>query len=51
MSGLICHCFGYTSDDIQKDVIENGKSTIFERIMAEKKNGACHCAETNPKVR
>ncbi|TIH15288.1 BFD-like (2Fe-2S) protein [Marinifilum sp. JC120] len=51
MSQLICHCFGYTSEDIASDVLKNGKSTIFERIMKEKQNGRCHCAIQNPKGR
>ena len=51
MSELVCYCFGYTSEDIEQDVIQNGKSTIFERIMNEKKAGGCQCAEKNPKGR
>ena len=51
MSELVCYCFGYTSDDIEQDVIQNGKSTIFERIMNEKKASGCQCAEKNPKGR
>ncbi|WP_320176400.1 hypothetical protein [Maridesulfovibrio sp.] len=51
MPKLICHCFGYTSDDIKKDVLINGRSTIFERILNEKKNGECLCAEKNPNGR
>jgi hypothetical protein len=51
MSELICYCFGYTTDDVERDVLQNGKSTILERIMNEKKNGGCHCAEKNPKGR
>ncbi|ACS79173.1 hypothetical protein [Maridesulfovibrio salexigens] len=51
MTQLICHCFGYTSDDIQKDVLKNGRSTIFERILNEKKSGECRCADKNPNGR
>ncbi|NDV21550.1 BFD-like (2Fe-2S) protein [Desulfovibrio sp. JC022] len=51
MSQLICHCFGYTSDDIKDDAAKNGKSTIFERIMTEKKAGGCRCSDENPKGR
>ncbi len=45
---LICHCFGYTQRDIIQDVHKNGKSTILERIVAEKKMGGCQCAAKNP---
>ncbi len=48
----VCYCFGYTRQDILKDMDENmGRSTIMERIMAEKKKGNCRCKETNPKRR
>ena len=46
---LICYCFNYTADDIRKDFIKNGESTIIARIANEKKNGKCNCESTNPK--
>lgn len=51
MNDLICYCFGYTATDIAKDVMENGKSTIMDRILSEKKAGGCQCAIKNPKGR
>ena len=48
---LICYCFGYTTEDIEKDYIENGRSLIMNRIIGEKKNGQCRCESTNPKGR
>lgn len=51
MPQLICYCFGYTAEDIEKDVLANGESTIFTRIMNEKKEGSCQCAVKNPKGR
>lgn len=45
---LICHCFGYTKNDLVEDFACNGKSLIMERIMAEKKLGGCQCATKNP---
>ena len=48
---LICYCFNYTEDDIRNDYLENGQSLIRDRIAAEKKDGNCKCAETNPKGR
>ena len=51
MADLICYCFGYSVQDIEADIRQHGKSTIFERIVAEKQSGVCHCAEKNPKGR
>jgi hypothetical protein len=51
MKNLICYCFGYTAFDIAQDVAANGKSTIMERILSEKKAGGCQCATKNPKGR
>jgi len=45
---LICYCFGHSTDDIQQDYLENGKSTIMEKIQMEKKFGNCRCAIKNP---
>lgn len=51
MEDLICYCFSYTVSDIERDIVENGKSTIMDRILLEKKNGGCQCATKNPKGR
>lgn len=46
---FICYCFEYSEEDIIRDVRENnGTSLIIERILNEKKNGACRCITTNP---
>lgn len=46
---LICYCFGYSEEDIITDVNENkGRSSILEKIVNEKKNGACRCGTTHP---
>lgn len=48
----ICYCFNYTTEDIEKDVDDNsGQSSIMERIITEKKEGGCDCAQNNPKGR
>ncbi|OKY75104.1 MAG: BFD-like (2Fe-2S) protein [Desulfobulbaceae bacterium DB1] len=47
----ICFCFGYTAGDIMEDVRRQGRSTILEQILSEKKAGACRCAEKNPRGR
>jgi hypothetical protein len=51
MESLICYCFGYTTFDIERDVLANGKSTIMDRIISEKQAGGCRCATSNPKGR
>jgi hypothetical protein len=52
MSVLICYCYGYDEEDIRADVSANGgRSLILERILAEKRQGACRCAETHPERR
>jgi hypothetical protein len=51
MPDLICHCFGYSRRDIEDDLAKNGRSLIMQRIMAEKKAGACDCANRNSKGR
>ncbi len=48
LTSLICYCFGYSEDDIVRDFAVNGRSTILQKILSEKKAGACRCAETNP---
>ena len=49
---LICYCFGYSEEDIIRDVRENkGASTILEKILNEKKKGACNCKFNHPEGR
>jgi hypothetical protein len=35
MADLICWCFGYTEEDILKDLELNERSLIMEKIMDE----------------
>jgi len=49
MHEIICHCFGYTRAEIERDLSENGRSTILERIVGEKRLGTCQCTTKNPK--
>ncbi len=49
MDARVCHCFGYSAEDIEQDAIANGRSTILERIAAQKQSGGCNCAALNPK--
>jgi len=48
---LVCYCFGFTKQDIEQDLVENGRSLIMEKIMTEKKTGDCDCKNLNPKGR
>jgi hypothetical protein len=49
---LICYCFGYSEEDIVRDVLENnGTSLIMERIQNEKKKGTCNCKFNHPEGR
>jgi hypothetical protein len=48
---LVCYCFEYTRKDIEKDYLDNSRSTIIEKITIEKKAGGCDCAQKNPKGR
>ena len=48
---FICYCFEYTRDDIEQDLIKNGRSLIMEKIAAEKKAGTCDCVNKNPRGR
>jgi hypothetical protein len=49
---LICYCFGYSEEDIIRDVLaNNGTSSILEKILNEKKNGTCNCEDNHPEGR
>ncbi len=49
MENTICYCFGYTEEDIARDVEDNkGRSMIMERIASEKKSGGCNCGKNHP---
>jgi len=45
---LICYCFGYAKKDIEIDFIQNGYSTVLEKIKKEKSIGGCNCEVKNP---
>ena len=51
MTNLICYCFEYTEADIKEDILKNnGKSTLMERIKAEKKQEIASVKQKTPKV-
>jgi len=49
ISETVCYCFGYTTQDIENDLLQHGHSAILERIQREKKVNGCNCAASNPK--
>ena len=52
MDRKICYCFGYSEEDILRDVLANqGRSLIMERILTEKKAGGCNCGRNHPQGR
>lgn len=52
MSRLICYCFEHTEEDIHQDVLENpGQSTVLEKILTAKKQGACQRGDKHPQQR
>ena len=51
MDETICYCHNYTTSDLEKDVLEHGRSFIMELIIEESKAGNCNCETNNPKGR
>ena len=52
MSELICYCFQYTDEDIKQNFeVNNGRSTILEKIAIAKRNGTCDCDNKHPQKR
>ena len=49
VNDIVCHCFGFSVNDIEKDYLDNEVSTIMKKIKMEKKFGNCQCATKNPK--
>jgi hypothetical protein len=52
MSKFICYCFEYTEEDIIADFrMENGKSSILEKITEARMNNTCQCDSKHPEKR
>jgi len=49
MQELVCYCFGYTASEIEQDVALNGRSTIMEKILSEKKQAVASAPTKTPK--
>ncbi len=45
---LVCYCFGYSREDIEKEYFSTGGSAILEKILSAKKGGTCECGVKNP---
>jgi hypothetical protein len=44
----VCYCFGFTRKDIEKEIVETGRSTVADRIKTEVNAGNCACEVKNP---
>lgn len=44
----LCYCFGYTREDIRRDIEQRSSTDIPERIKAEIQAGFCACEVKNP---
>lgn len=44
----LCYCFGFSRDDVRRQVAERGESDIPARIAAEIRAGRCACEVKNP---
>ncbi|HOK02011.1 MAG TPA: hypothetical protein PKX79_05650 [Spirochaetota bacterium] len=51
MAEYICYCFKYTEEDIIRDLKENGRSTILEKIVKAKSANGCNCKVNHPQGR
>jgi hypothetical protein len=44
----LCYCFGYTREDVRRQIRERGSTDIPHLITAEVKGGFCACEVKNP---
>jgi CopZ-like zinc binding protein len=44
----LCYCFGFTREDVRRQLAERGDSDIPARITAEVRAGRCSCEVKNP---
>jgi len=47
----LCYCFGYTMEDIEREIRENRRNTIPKDISSKIESGLCHCEDANPEGR
>lgn len=44
----VCYCFGYTEENIAREIDETGESTVVEWITERVRAGDCACEYKNP---
>jgi len=44
----VCYCFGYTEENIAREIEETGESTVVDWITERVQNGECACEYKNP---
>ena len=47
----VCYCFGYTIEDIHREIQETAGSTVEKEIADKIEAGLCHCEDANPEGR
>jgi hypothetical protein len=47
----LCYCFGFSVEDVEREIAATGSSDIPARITAEIRAGTCACETTNPSGR
>ena len=47
---LVCHCFGHTKKDIERDIDQFGHSSIMEQIQQAKKIKGCQRRAAGKKI-
>src|SRR5262249_39201056 len=45
---LVCYCFDWTTDDIERELRLTGNTTIPDRIRQKIQQGYCQCETMNP---
>jgi len=45
---LVCYCFEYSKQDIERDYLKNGRSDILDSIVVAKKALECNCSKNHP---
>lgn len=45
----VCYCFGFSVEDVERQVRESGASSIPDEITDKVRRGLCHCEDANPK--
>ena len=46
---VVCHCFGVTEEDVRRELRDQGRPEILERIKEGTRAGVCACETKNPR--